>query len=128
MLHVTCAIIQHKGKVLICQRSARMSLPHKWEFPGGKIEPGESREDCLAREIREELGITIRIGQPLTAVEHHDGDFALTLYPFRCMLAGGTLHPTEHAQAIWVQRNELMGYDWAAADVPVVEEYLAITE
>lgn len=90
MIHVTCAIIQHKGKVLICQRSAQMNLPHKWEFPGGKIEPGESREACLVREIREELGITIRIGQPLTAVEHHDGGFALTLYPFVCTLAGGT--------------------------------------
>lgn len=124
MIHVTCAIIQHEGKILICQRSAQMNLPLKWEFPGGKIEPDESREACLAREVQEELGITIRISQQLTAVKHHNGDFALTLYPFVCDLAGGVLLPTEHAQAIWVHRNELMGYDWAAADIPVVREYL----
>lgn len=125
MIHVTCAIIQHEGKILICQRSARMNLPLKWEFPGGKIEPGESREDCLAREIREELGITVRIDQPLTAVTHQDGDFVLTLYPFVCALAGGTLHPTEHEQAIWVDRAALMDYDWAAADISIFQEYIA---
>lgn len=125
MIHVTCAIIEHEGKVLICQRSARMKLPLKWEFPGGKIEPRESKEECLAREIQEELGISIQIGQPMTAVEHQDKGFSLTLYPFLCTLTGGHLHPTEHAEAIWVNRSELMNYDWAAADVPVVNEYLA---
>ncbi len=57
MLQVTCAIIEHADKILICQRSTSMKLPLKWEFPGGKIEPGESKGDCLRREIKEELDI-----------------------------------------------------------------------
>lgn len=62
MLHVTCAIIEHHNKILICQRSERMKLPLKWEFPGGKIEVGKSKVDCLKREIREELGLKIEVG------------------------------------------------------------------
>lgn len=124
MLQVTCAIIEHKGKVLICQRSAQMRLPLKWEFPGGKVEPDESKEECLAREIREELGITIRIDRELSTVKHYYPDFSLCLYPFVCSLVSGILSPAEHAQAIWTTKDELPGYDWAEADVPVVVEYL----
>ncbi|WP_341832439.1 NUDIX domain-containing protein [Sphingobacterium thalpophilum] len=69
MLQVTCAIIEHANKILICQRSASMKLPLKWEFPGGKIETGESKEECLRREIKEELQIDISIHSALTMVE-----------------------------------------------------------
>ncbi|MND73971.1 CTP pyrophosphohydrolase [compost metagenome] len=81
MLQVTCAIIQHANKILICQRSASMKLPLKWEFPGGKIETGESKEECLCREIKEELHIDISIHSALTIVEHHYADFSLLLSP-----------------------------------------------
>lgn len=124
MLHVTCAIIEHDHKVLICQRSERMRLPLKWEFPGGKVEAGESREDCLKREIKEELGLEIEVGTALTAVEHHYPEFSIYLYPFICTWVGGALAITEHAHAIWTAKEELPGYDWAAADVPIVHEYL----
>ncbi|TYR36140.1 (deoxy)nucleoside triphosphate pyrophosphohydrolase [Sphingobacterium phlebotomi] len=122
MLHVTCAIIEHDNKILICQRSERMKLPLKWEFPGGKIENGESKEDCLRREIREELGLAIEVGSALTVVEHQYPEFSLRLYPFLCKWAGGSLAIAEHAQAIWVSYNDLKNYDWAEADVPVVKE------
>lgn len=125
MLHVTCAIIEHLGKILICQRSAQMRLPLKWEFPGGKIEDGESKEHCLIREIREELGLKIVVSDELSTVKYHYSDFSLCLYPFFCRLTGGELVITEHAQAIWVERNELLNYDWAEADVPIVEKLLA---
>jgi len=125
MLHVACAIIEHDNRILICQRSARMKLPLKWEFPGGKIETGESRKDCLKREIKEELGLEIEVISALTAVEHHYPQFSLCLYPFICKWTGGDLAIAEHAQAIWVDTSELRNYDWADADVPVVDEYLA---
>lgn len=71
MLQVTCAIIQHADKILICQRSASMKLALKWEFPGGKIETGESKEECLHREVKEELNIDIIVHSALTMVEYH---------------------------------------------------------
>lgn len=124
MLQVTCAIIVHDNKVLICQRSAAMKMPLKWEFPGGKIERNESKEGCLRREIWEELGVDIAIGKALTEVAYHYPTFSICLYPFVCTLESGIVQPTEHAQAIWIEAAELLGYDWAEADVPIVEEYL----
>lgn len=124
MLQVTCAIIEHADKILICQRSASMKLPLKWEFPGGKIERGESKEECLRREIREELNIDIIIHNALTMVEYHYTDFSLQLYPFVCSLKSGNVIALEHAQAIWVYPDQLRNYGWAEADLPIVNEYL----
>lgn len=124
MLQVTCAIIEHANKILICQRSASMKLPLKWEFPGGKIESGESKEECLRREIKEELNIDIIIHNALTMVEHHYPGFSLQLYPFVCSLQSGKVEALEHAQAIWVDVDQLGDYDWAEADLPIVDEYL----
>jgi len=124
MLQVTCAIIEHAKKILICQRSASMKLPLKWEFPGGKIETGESKEDCLRREIKEEINIDITIREALTMVEHY-ADFSLRLYPFVCSLQSGEVKALEHAQAIWVAIDQLLDYDWAEADLSIVNEYIA---
>lgn len=97
MLQVTCAIIEHNNKVLICQRSATMKLPMKWEFPGGKI---ESKEDCLQREIKEELSMIITIDRALMPVEHQYPDFCICLYPFICKWESGKVLPTEHRHTI----------------------------
>jgi|SRR5690606_15379591 len=126
MVHVTCAIIEHQGKVLICQRSASMKLSLKWEFPGCKVETRESKEECLKREIKEELGLEIEVGSALTHVEHHYPEFSLYLYPFLCKWTGGSLAIAEHAQAIWVSHDDLKNYDWAEADPSVVRELLDI--
>ncbi len=125
MLQVTCAIIEQANKILVCQRSASMKLPLKWEFPGGNIESGESKEECLRREIKEELQIDISIHSALTMVEQHYADFSLQLYPFVCGLKSGKVKALEHAQAIWVDAAQLMNYDWAEADLPIVNEYTA---
>ena len=126
MIRVTCAILKHNSKVLICQRSSLMKLALKWEFPGGKIEADESKKDCLKREIFEELGTNIRIGEELTMVEYHYPDFSVRLYPFICSIESGTVQPVEHAQIRWVSPGELMNYDWADADIPIVKEYLKL--
>lgn len=126
MLHVTCAIIKHNDKILICQRSAKMKLPLKWEFPGGKIEAGESKEESLIREIKEELGIDITVGRALEIVEYHYSEFSICLYPFLCKWTGGTLAIAEHAQTIWVDNSDLLNYDWAAADLPIVKELMQL--
>lgn len=124
MIHVSCAILIKDNKVLVCQRSSSMSLPLKWEFPGGKIEAGESKENCLKREIKEELHIDIDIIESLTPNVHHYSNFSITLYPFICEVKGGELKKTEHAQILWVDEEELMAFDWAEADIPIVKEFL----
>lgn len=124
MLDVTCAIILKDKKVLICQRSGKMRLPYKWEFPGGKVETNESLEACIVREIKEELNIDIQVLEAYTPIVHRYSDFMLTLHPFICNFIKGELHPAEHAQAIWVTLAELNLYDWAEADLPIIKELL----
>lgn len=107
MFYVTCAIIEHHNKILICQRSKRMKLPLKWEFPGGKVEIGESKEDCLKREIQEELGLEVEIGSALTMVEHNDPEFSLCLYPFLCKWTGVRLQ--QWYSSIFIFQNFRIG-------------------
>lgn len=124
-LQVACAIIEQAGMVLAAQRSANMSLPLKWEFPGGKIETGEGPTDCLERELREELGITVTIGEPLPAATHSYDDFTVTLHPFVCGAIKGDLTLHEHHAVRWIQPQQLPELDWAEADLPVIAAYLA---
>ena len=122
-LHVACAIIEQGGKVLCMQRSEVMSLPLKWEFPGGKINNGESAEDCLQRELMEELGVRIRFGFALPPHTHHYETFSVTLYPFVCTITSGDITLHEHGAMVWMAPGELNTLDWAEADLPVIEEY-----
>jgi 8-oxo-dGTP diphosphatase len=126
-LHVACAIIERQGTVLAAQRSASMSLPLKWEFPGGKIEAGETPEECLHRELKEELGVSVDIGASLTAATHSYPDFTVTLYPFTCRLSGGLITMHEHHALTWVEPRQMPELDWAEADLPIITEYLAVT-
>jgi 8-oxo-dGTP diphosphatase len=124
-LPVTCGIIERAGKVLCTRRSGTMSHPLKWEFPGGKIKEGESPEECLQRELREELGIDAEVGRPLPLVTHAYPNLSITLYPFLCRMAPDasiTLH--EHDRAAWLDPEALPSLDWAEADVGVVDAYL----
>jgi 8-oxo-dGTP diphosphatase len=124
-LHVACALIERDGLLLAAQRSATMNLPLKWEFPGGKIEDGESPAACLHRELREEMEISVVIGPALLPRTHHYPDFTVTLYPFVCQLTTAEIVLREHAAIQWVPPAELLTLDWAAADLPVIAEYLA---
>ena len=122
-IDVACAIIEKDGMVLAAQRSESMSLPLKWEFPGGKIEPREDARDCLERELMEELGVGIHIHAALSLSSWRYPDFAITLHPFVCTLKPGTIHLVEHKAIRWIRPEEMGRLDWAEADGPVLENY-----
>lgn len=122
-IHVACALIERDGLVLAARRSAAMTLPLKWEFPGGKLEAGESAEDCLQRELVEELGVTIAVGRPLPLHTHSYDSFTVTLYPFVCRMESNTITLHEHDAIIWLPPEKLHTLDWAEADWPVLEAY-----
>lgn len=127
-LHVACAIIEKDGKVLSTQRSEAMSLPLKWEFPGGKIEAGESAEDCLRRELLEEIGLHVCLKKSLPTSTHHYPKFTITLYPFLCSIESGEVVLHEHSASAWLPPEKLHSIDWAEADLPVIDSYLAEVE
>ncbi|MET1054590.1 MAG: (deoxy)nucleoside triphosphate pyrophosphohydrolase [Pedobacter sp.] len=126
MIDVTCAlIIGHKGKILVAQRSSSMRLPLKWEFPGGKVEAGEEAGECLLREIAEELNVEVEIIRAMLPSEHDNGQQAIRLIPFICRIKSGDIQLTEHAAIVWLEPEKLDTLDWAEADIPVVQQYLA---
>ncbi|MDI9484165.1 MAG: (deoxy)nucleoside triphosphate pyrophosphohydrolase [Bacillota bacterium] len=119
-LPVMAAIIQRGNEVLLCQRKEG-ALAGKWEFPGGKIENGETPEECLVREIQEELGITIEVQDIFQAVHcHYDhGDFLVIGY--LAAHVAGEITLRVHSACAWVDRSELGNYDLAAANIPIAE-------
>lgn len=124
MISVTCAIIEKEGKVLATRRAKGSHLAGLWEFPGGKIEPGETAEDCIIREIREELNVQIEISQNLNPVEHHYENKSIRLIPFVCNIVSGQITLKDHSEFRWLSRNDLQSLDWAEADKGVVHNYL----
>ncbi len=124
MIDVTCAIILRDGLVLVTQRSERMSMPLKWEFPGGKVEPGESPEQCLVRELKEELNIRVDLIGKLDPQPYRYPDFSIRLIPFIAAFGSGELLLHEHRAFQWLTTDKLHQLDWAAADVPVLEAFL----
>lgn len=122
-IHVACAIIEKDGKVLSTQRSEAMSLPLKWEFPGGKINGGERPEDCLSRELHEELGIAVIISGSLAPITHQYPTFIITLYSFVCRITAGDIKLHEHKAFKWLPPERLHELDWAAADYPLIDQY-----
>ena len=126
IIPVVCAIIEQDGLVLCALRSEQMSLPGKWEFPGGKLEVNELPEEALIREINEELNIEIKIIEALPIAEHaYVPEKIIQLIPFRCVsVSDETPTPTEHSELRWVKSDELLKLDWAEADVPIVLNYI----
>jgi 8-oxo-dGTP diphosphatase len=127
-IDVTCAIIEKNGLVLATQRSAEMSMPEKWEFPGGKIESGESKQECLKRELIEELGISVHLLRELNSSIYDYPQFSITLYPFVCTIEPGEITLHEHASLVWLKPTELHTLDWAEADIAVLNCYIADIE
>ena len=120
-MEVVCALIRDdQGRVLAAQRPAGKSLAGKWEFPGGKIEPGEAPESALQREIREELGCEIEVGPPLPVVHHVYPGGVICLRPFLARVSSGAPTALEHAALQWVALDDAAAIDWAEADRSVL--------
>ncbi|HEY0945567.1 MAG TPA: (deoxy)nucleoside triphosphate pyrophosphohydrolase [Opitutaceae bacterium] len=119
---VVCALIERDGRVLVAQRPPHKHLGLKWEFPGGKVEPGEEPAAALAREIREELGCAIECTRALDRSTHDYGTIAIEMIPFVARLAAASPepHPHEHVAVQWVTAAALQTLDLAPADWPVV--------
>ena len=119
---VVCAVIEWEGRVLIAQRPPHKLLPLKWEFPGGKVEPGEEPAAAIVREIQEELGCVVTIRRALPPFTHDYKTVVITMIPFICALAPDSPapHAHEHVALAWVPPAGLNAYDLAAADWPVV--------
>ena len=121
MIEVVGAVIVRDGLVLCVQRGPRGSLPNLWEFPGGKIESGETAEQALEREILEELECRVAVGDRVTTTSH-EYDFAIiNLTTFYCELVEGVPQLVEHADLAWRPPSALQELDWAPADVPAVD-------
>ncbi|SKA88824.1 8-oxo-dGTP diphosphatase [Caloramator quimbayensis] len=124
IIKVACAIIENEGKILAAQRSERMILPLKWEFPGGKVNEGEEAEECIVREIKEELDINIGIKKKLNSYIHDYDNISIELIPFVCYIISGQIKLKEHKDIIWDYAKNLLNIDWAAADVNALNEYI----
>lgn len=124
---VVCAVIEHQELVLLAQRPVDKHLPLKWEFAGGKVEPGEDPAAAIVREIREELGCEVVITRPLPRFTYDYTRVVIEMIPFVCTLAPGSPapHAHEHVALAWVTADRLTDYDLAPADLPVIASYLA---
>jgi len=123
-IEVVAAIIIHEGKILCVQRGPAKYdyISHKWEFPGGKVETGETKMGALVREIKEELLMDVTVEVFFTTVQHTYPDFQLTMHSYLCSCESNELTLTEHSDYKWLSKNELKELDWAAADLPIVEK------
>lgn len=121
-IHVVGAVIVKENKILCAQRGPDKSLPFLWEFPGGKIEDGETAQTSLIREIEEEMYCKIEVGEQ---VEHtvYEYDFGIVhLTTFYCKLTEGTPVLTEHVDIKWLETKDLKSLEWAPADVPAIDK------
>jgi len=127
MIEVVAGLIQDgAGRLLACRRPEGKHLGGKWEFPGGKLEAGESPAEALVRELREELDVTVEPGTALTPVVHDYGRGPIRLIPLCCRIVDGDPHPHEHSEIRWGTADELQQLDLAEADLPILAEWLGL--
>lgn len=122
MLKVTCALIIASRKLLITQNGLASDHPFQWEFPGGKIKHNETSEDCVVREIKEELEIEIDILQKLNHVVFDYGIKKIELIPFICEIKSGTIQLNEHLNFRWIEMDQLSKTNFSGADMKVIED------
>ena len=121
---VTAAVIEKDGKILIAKRKKGGRLEDKWEFPGGKIEEGETPEDCLRRELLEEFGIDTRIKDFVCSNEHSYSYGSIELLAYKVEHISGDFKLIDHEEINWIKPEELGEYDFAEADKPIVKELI----
>lgn len=120
MQRVVAAVIMHQGKVFCAKRPPGKVLGGLWEFPGGKVEPGETLEEALHREIQEELGLGITIQEPLLTVVHQYPTHQVEVHTYLCEWASGDVVLHVHTDAKWLRWDALDQLDWVAADDPII--------
>ncbi len=120
IINVTCAIIEKDGKFLISQRKDN----GKWEFPGGKVETGESERDCLKRELKEELDIEVDVTDLLCRTEYDYGETYVKLVTFVAIHISGEMKKIVHKELAWIDFDEFGEYDFLPADEEIIEEIL----
>lgn len=121
MLIVSAAVIERGGRVMVCQRRPGVHNGLKWEFPGGKLEAGESPEDALRRELKEELAIDARVGRVMDAIVHRYPDRVVLVLFYRCVIESGEPATADCNAIAWALPEALAGYDFAGADRAFVE-------
>ena len=128
LLVAACALVDTDGRVLIAQRPPGKSMAGLWEFPGGKVEEGESPEATLIRELREELGIDTSASclAPLTFASHSYPDFHLLMPLYVCRRWEGTVTALEGQRLAWVKPNRLRDYEMPPADVPLISHLMTL--
>jgi 8-oxo-dGTP diphosphatase len=125
-INVVAAVIHNEHKEILCAlRSPAMALPNLWEFPGGKIEEGESHETALIREIQEELNIEIEVGGNVEDTYFEYEKFTIQLTSYFASINSGEIKATEHAELKWVPIHKLSTLEWAPADIPAVKKILS---
>jgi 8-oxo-dGTP diphosphatase len=124
MVKVTAAIIEKDGKILIAKRRKNDPLKDKWEFPGGKIEPNETPEECLRRELYEELGIDTKIGEFICSNKYDYSHISIELLVYRVYHLTGEFKANDHEEIKWVTPSDLSSYEFPEADAPVVDKLL----
>ncbi len=123
---VVAALIVREGRILICQRTRHQTMPLKWEFPGGKVEPGEELVPALQRELEEELGIKAQIGRQVARVRHtYRNGAAVELRFFLVSRLAGEIDNRIFRDVRWVRRAELPSYDFLEADLTLVRDIAA---
>jgi 8-oxo-dGTP diphosphatase len=124
-IEVSAALVFHKGKLLITQRHAGAHLGGLWEFPGGKRDPNETFEQCLVRELREELGIEVEVGELFEGITHNYAEKIVHLKFFLCKLVSGAPQPLDCAAFKWVEKTKLADFEFPAADALLLEKLRA---
>ncbi len=122
-VHVAAAVLIQDGKIYAAQRGYG-EFKDYWEFPGGKVEPGETAEEALVREMAEELGVQVRCEHQICTLEMDYPSFHLSMDCFTVSLTAGSLQLKEHESALWLKPEELETVDWLPADRKLVEDYL----
>jgi 8-oxo-dGTP diphosphatase len=122
-IQVTAAVIlDEQSRVFITQRHSDDAMGGKWEFPGGKIEPGETLEACLQRELQEELGILVEVHELFTVSRHTYPALSIELFAYRVSVLFGQMTLHAHQDCQWVALTDLHSFDFLAADLPIVEK------
>ena len=120
-IDVTAAVFIKDQRLFSAQRANKGETAKKWEFPGGKIEPGENPKETIVREIKEEMNTDIKVIDSLITIEHEYSTFKITMQAFLCKIEKGTLQLSEHLDSKWLKKAEIMDVDWAGADIPIAK-------